>query len=52
MNSRRRLEAGFTLVEALAATTIVVLLTAGVLSALNPARGVFKTQPEDASKKK
>ena len=48
MNSRRRLEAGFTLVEALAATTIVVLLTAGVLSALNPARGVFKTQPEVA----
>jgi type II secretory pathway pseudopilin PulG len=48
MNSRRRLEAGFTLVEALVATTIVVLLTAGVLSALNPARGVFKTQPEVA----
>ncbi len=48
MNQRRRLQAGFTLVEALVATTIVVLLTAGVLSALNPARGVFKTQPEVA----
>jgi hypothetical protein len=48
MNQRGRLQAGFTLVEALVATTIVVLLTAGVLSALNPARGVFKTQPEVA----
>ena len=48
MNSRRRLEAGFTLVEALVATTIIVSLTAGVLSVLNPARGVFKTQPEVA----
>jgi len=48
MNSRRQLEGGFTLVEALVATAIVVLLTAGVLSALNPARGVFKKQPEVA----
>jgi Prokaryotic N-terminal methylation motif len=48
MKSHRRSEAGFTLVEALVATAIVVLVTAGVLSALNPARGVFKTQPDVA----
>jgi type II secretory pathway pseudopilin PulG len=48
VNSHRRAESGFTLVEALVATAIVVLVTAGVLSMLNPARGVFKTQAEVA----
>jgi hypothetical protein len=46
VKSHQRPEAGFTLVEALVATTIIVVVTAGVLSALNPASGVFKTQPD------
>jgi hypothetical protein len=41
-------EAGFSLVEALVATTVIVSVTAGVLSVLNPARGVFSTQSEAA----
>src|SRR5262249_46723510 len=44
--SFRRMDAGFTLIEALVATALVVLVTGGVLSALNPARGAFKVQPE------
>jgi len=46
VNSERRPESGFTLVEALVATTIIVSVTAGVLSVLNPARGVFRVQSE------
>jgi hypothetical protein len=48
MSSQRRLDAGFTLIEALVATLLTVVVTAGVLSALNPARGAFKTEPERA----
>jgi hypothetical protein len=47
MNSRQ-CEAGFTIVEALVATALTVLVTGGVLSALNPAKGAFKTEPERA----
>src|SRR5262252_10973467 len=47
MNSRQW-EGGFTLVEALVATALTVLVTAGVLSALNPVKGAFKTEPERA----
>jgi Prokaryotic N-terminal methylation motif len=46
MRLNRRPEAGFTLVEALVATALVVSVTAAVLSTLNPARGISKTQPE------
>jgi type II secretory pathway pseudopilin PulG len=46
MNSRRRPEAGFSLVEALVATAIMASVAAGVLSVLNPARGVFSAQSE------
>jgi len=48
MNPTSHPEAGFTLVEALVATAIVVSVTAAVLSALNPARGAFRIQPEVA----
>src|SRR5258706_244756 len=48
MNTKRRSDDGFTLVEALVATTIIVSVTAAALSVLNPSRGVFKTQPEVA----
>jgi hypothetical protein len=46
VNSKLRSEAGFSLVEVLVATTLIVSVTAGVLSVLNPARGVFSTQSE------
>jgi hypothetical protein len=46
VNSERRPESGFTLVEALVATTIIVSVTAGVVSVLNPARGIFRVQSE------
>jgi hypothetical protein len=48
MNSKRWDEAGFSLVEALVATAIIVSVAAGVLSVLNPAHGVFSTQSEAA----
>jgi len=41
-----RHDAGFTLIEALVATAIVVSTTAGVMALLNPARGTFSRQPE------
>jgi type II secretory pathway pseudopilin PulG len=46
MNSNQRSEAGFTLIEALVATTIMVVVTAGVFSVLNPSTGAFQRQPE------
>ncbi len=48
MNVARRPEAGFSLVEALLATAIIVSVAAAVLSVLNPARGLFSTQSEAA----
>jgi type II secretory pathway pseudopilin PulG len=39
---------GFTLIEALAATTIMVVVTAGIFRVLNPSTGVFSIQPEVA----
>lgn len=39
---------GFTLIEALIATSIMVVVTAGVFSVLNPSGGLFKAQPEVA----
>ncbi len=48
MRTNVRSERGFTLIEALVATTIMVVVTASVFSILNPASGLFKTQPEMA----
>jgi prepilin-type N-terminal cleavage/methylation domain-containing protein len=43
---RSRSEAGFTLVEMLVATTIMLAITGAVFQLLNPAQGTFQTQPE------
>jgi len=48
MNASRRSAAGFTLIEALIATAIMVTVTAAVFSVLNPSRGMFQAQPEMA----
>ncbi len=48
MSSKKTFEAGFSLVEALVAITIVIVVVAAVTSLLNPARGVFRTQSEVA----
>ncbi len=39
-------ERGFTLVEALVATCVMVLIVAGILQILSPSGGLFQTQPE------
>jgi hypothetical protein len=46
--TRRRLdgEAGFTITEMLVATAIMLTVTGAVFSLLNPAQGLYKTQPE------
>jgi hypothetical protein len=47
--SARRLagsEGGFTILEMLMATTIMMVVTASVFTLLNPASGTFQTQPE------
>jgi type II secretory pathway pseudopilin PulG len=43
-----RAERGFSLVEALAATTIMVVVTAGLFRVLDPSSSAFGTQPEVA----
>ena len=42
------LEAGFTLVEMIVATAIMLTVTAAVFTLLNPAQGIFLAQPEMA----
>ena len=39
-------EAGFSLIEALVATVIMVTVTGAVFTVLNPSSGIFQTQPE------
>lgn len=39
-------DAGFSLIEMLVATVILLAVTGGVFSLLNPARGTFQAQPE------
>jgi type II secretory pathway pseudopilin PulG len=39
-------EAGFTLFEMLVSTALIVLVTGGVFSVLNPSYGTFQAQPE------
>ena len=46
MTINAKSEAGFTMIEALVATAIMVIVTAGVFSVLNPSQGIFQTQPE------
>jgi len=41
-------EYGFTLVEMLIATAIMLTVTAGVFTVMNPSAGIFQTQPEVA----
>jgi hypothetical protein len=41
-------EGGFTLAEMLVASAIMIAVTAGVFSVLNPAQGTFQAQPEAA----
>lgn len=46
MKTRLHPQRGFTLVEALVATSITVLVTAGIFDVLRPSSGVFQVQPE------
>ncbi len=39
-------EAGFTLIEMLVATAIMLTVTAAVFTAFNPSQGIFQSQPE------
>ena len=41
-----RRDAGFSLVEMLIATTIMLAVTGGIFSLLNPAQGTYRAQPE------
>jgi prepilin-type N-terminal cleavage/methylation domain-containing protein len=38
-------ESGFTLIEMLVSTAIMVVVTAGIFSLINPAQGTYQTQP-------
>ena len=46
--SRRRDEAGFTLIEMLISTALIIVVTGTVFSLLNPSYGTFQAQPEVA----
>ena len=46
MTPRRRSQAGFTLIEMMIATMIMVAVTAAVFTMMNPAQGTYQTQPE------
>ena len=48
MNANRRSQAGFTLIETLIATMIMITITAGVMTLLHPSHGLSRTQPEVA----
>ena len=43
---RNRSEAGFTMIEMLISTVIMVVITGAMFELLNPASGMFSTQPE------
>src|ERR1051325_2758569 len=46
MATRRTLRAGFTVIEMLVATLIMVTVTGAIFSVMNPAQGTYQTQPE------
>lgn len=46
MTTRLRSESGFTLFEMLISTALIVVVTGGVFSMLNPSYGTFQAQPE------
>ena len=48
MTPRRTSQAGFTLIEMMIATMIMVAVTAAVFTMMNPAQGTYQTQPEVA----
>jgi hypothetical protein len=48
MNASPRAQAGFTLIETLIATAIMITITAGVMTILHPSHGLSRTQPEVA----
>jgi Tfp pilus assembly protein PilW len=48
MSANRRTQAGFTLLEALIATLVLVTVTAAVFAVLDPSHGILRTQPEVA----
>jgi hypothetical protein len=48
MTSRIGREDGFTLTELLVSTAILMTVTGGVFTVMNPSGGIFKTQPEVA----
>ena len=43
---RLQSEAGFTLVEMLISAAIMLTVTAGVFTLMNPSEGIYKAQPE------
>jgi len=44
--ARRRAEAGFSLIEMLISTAVMVIVTAAIFDVLNPSHGMYRTQPE------
>jgi prepilin-type N-terminal cleavage/methylation domain-containing protein len=48
LRKARRTERGFTLIEMMVATGVMLVVTATILSMLNPSYGVFQAQPEAA----
>ena len=48
MRGRARSDAGFTLIEMVVSTGIMLAVTAGVFTVLNPSQGIFQQQPEVA----
>jgi hypothetical protein len=47
-SSRRRPDAGYSLIEMLVSTAIMVTVTGAIFSLVNPARGISRIQPEAA----
>jgi prepilin-type N-terminal cleavage/methylation domain-containing protein len=46
MSTRRHTTAGFTLIEMMIATMIMISVTAAVFTVMNPAQGTYQAQPE------